>query len=184
MGNLKITKKENAKPEAADLLAGVEKKYGFIPNLMSVFADSPAALQGYVALSDLVGKSSFNPEEQQAILLATSYENNCDYCMAAHSMVAAKMAGMPTDRLDAIRAGTQVSDKKIDQLVRFTKEVVASRGNISKETIAQFQSVGYTNQHILEVVLGVAMKTLSNYTNHIAETPLDPAFSGFKWNKR
>lgn len=184
MGNLKITKKENAKPEAADLLAGVEKKYGFIPNLMSVFADSPAALQAYVALSDLVGKSSFNPEEQQAILLATSYENNCDYCMAAHSMVASKMAGMPTDRLSAIRAGTQVSDRKIDQLVRFTKEVVAHRGNVSKEALAEFQSVGYSNQHILEVLLGVAMKTLSNYTNHIAETPLDPAFSDFKWNKK
>lgn len=184
MGSLKLTKKENAKPASADLLAEVEKKFGFIPNLMSVFADSPAALQAYLALSDLVGKSSFSPEEQQAILLATSYENNCDYCMAAHSMVAAKMAGMPIDRLDAIRAGTRISDKKIDQLVKFTKEVVANRGNISKEAISQFQSVGYNNQHILEVVLGVAMKTLSNYTNHIAETPLDPAFSDFKWNKK
>ncbi len=184
MANLKITKKENAKPESADLLAGVEKKYGFIPNLMGVFADSPSALQAYLSLSDLVSKSSFTPEEQQALLLAVSYENNCDYCVAAHSMMASKMAGMPSDRLEAIRTGNQVQDKKINELVRFTKSVVSARGNLSKESVVQFQSAGYTNQHVLEVILGVAMKTLSNYTNHIAETPLDPAFADYKWTKK
>lgn len=183
MGNLKLTKKENAKPEAADILSGVEKKFGFIPNLISVFADSPATLQGYLQLSDLVSKTAFTPEEQQTILLATSHENGCEYCMAAHSMMASKMAGMPADRLSAIREGRTIGDKKIEALSRFTKEVVKKRGFVSKEDLQQFQAAGYTNQHILEVILGVAMKTLSNYTNHIAETPLDAAFSEFKWNK-
>jgi len=183
MGNLKLTKKENAKPEAADLLAGVEKKFGFVPNLMSVFADSPTTLQAYLILSELVGKGSFNPEEQQAILLAASYENNCDYCMAAHSLIASKMVGMASDKLNAIRTGTNTSDKKIDQLVKFTKEIVSNRGNVSQEAITQFLSVGYTNQHILEVVLGVTMKTLSNYVNHIAKTPVDENFAAFKWSK-
>lgn len=184
MEHLKLTAKENAKPASAEMLNAVQKNLGFIPNLMSVFADSPVTLQAYLTLSDLIGKSSFNPQEQQAILLATSYENNCDYCMAAHSLIAAKMVGMPSDKVNAIRSGTQISDKKIDQLVKFTKEVVSSRGNVSKEAISQFQSVGYNNQHILEVILGVAMKTLSNYVNHIAETPLDPVFFDFKWDKK
>ena len=183
MGSLILTKKENAKPESADILSGVEKKFGFIPNLMSVFADSPPALQAYLQLSDLISKSSFNPVEQQAILLAVSYENKCDYCVAAHSMMAAKMAGMPEEKLNAIRTGSAIDDRKINELVQFTKEVVEKRGFVSKDSIRRFQEVGYTNQHILEVILGVAMKTLSNYTNHIAETPLDPAFNEFKWNK-
>lgn len=183
MGNLNFTKKENVKPASADILLGVEKKFGFVPNLMSVFADSPSALQAYLQLSDLVSKSSFSPEEQQALLLAVSYENGCDYCVAAHSMMASKMVGMSEEKLNAIRTGSVVNDKKIDALVKFTKEVVEKRGFVSQDSIQRFLGVGYTNQHILEVILGVAMKTLSNYTNHIAETPLDPAFAEFKWIK-
>lgn len=183
MSQLKIHSKDTAKPASADLLSAVEGKYGFIPNLMGVFAESPSALQGYMVLSDLVSKSAFSPEEQQALLLAVSYENNCDYCVAAHSMMASKMAGMPADRLEAIRQGKQVQDKKINELVRFTREVVANRGNISEASVTQFLNVGYAKQHVLEVVLGVAMKTLSNYTNHLAKTPVDAAFAPFKWSK-
>ena len=183
MSNLKITKKEEAKPASMEILANVEKKYGFIPNLMAVFANSPATLSAYTMLSEQIGKSAFSPEEQQAILLAASYENNCKYCMAAHSMIAAKIAGMHVDRLDSIRKGEPLDDEKIDELVRFTKEMVASRGIVSEASIKKFIDVGYTSQHIVEVILGVAMKTLSNYTNHVANTPLDSAFSEFKWSK-
>lgn len=184
MSNLKITKKEEAKPASAEILANVEKKYGFIPNLMAVFADSPAALGAYVLLSDQVGKTAFSPEEQQAILIAASYENGCEYCVAAHSMVAVKMAGMSPEKLNAVRTGASLSDKKLDELVRFTKEIVSERGYVRKESLERFFAVGYTNQHALEVVLGVAMKTLSNYTNHIAKTPLDAPFSEFMWTRK
>ena len=183
MSKFKVHNKESAKPASADLLSAVEGKYGFIPNLMGIFAESTSALQAYIALSELVSKSAFNPEEQQALLLAVSFENNCDYCVAAHSMMASKMAGMPADRLEAIRQGKVISDKKINELVRFTREVVASRGNLAESSVNQFLNAGYTNQHVLEVILGVAMKTLSNYTNHLAKTPVDGAFAPFKWSK-
>ncbi|PIU01022.1 MAG: carboxymuconolactone decarboxylase [Bdellovibrionales bacterium CG10_big_fil_rev_8_21_14_0_10_45_34] len=183
MGNLKLTKKEEAKPQAAEILGSIEKKYGFIPNLMSVLADSPATLQAYVQLSELVSKSAFNPEEQQAILLATSYENGCDYCVAAHSMMSVKMAGMASEKLNAIRSGEPIQDAKLNELVTFTREVVSKRGMVKSESVSRFISAGFTNQHVLEVLLGVAMKTLSNYANHLAETPLDPAFAEFKWKK-
>jgi len=181
MSKLKLVKKDDAKPEVKAILSDVEKKYGFIPNLMSAFADSPPTLQGYLQLSEFTGMTLFSPEEQQAIFLATSYENGCEYCMAAHSMMALKVAGMPKVRLDAIRSGKKFEDKKFGALVDFTKDVVRLRGNLSQETVNNFLSLGYTNQHVLEVILGVTMKTLSNYVNHLAETPLDKAFQEFKW---
>ena len=183
MSQLKVLTKETAKAESAALLNEVEKKYGFIPNLMGVFAESPVALKAYLELSDLVGQSSFNPEEQQAILLAVSLENNCDYCVAAHSLVAAKMAGMPLKRLEALRKEVALSDVRLDALVDFTRHIVRSRGFIGEAAVEKFLAVGFTKQQILEILVCVAMKTLSNYTNHIAETPVDQPFSEFKWSR-
>lgn len=178
-----MIKKSDVKPEPVPLLSMVENKYGFIPNLMSVLADSSVTLQAYLTLADLVSKSAFTPEEQQAILLATSVENNCEYCVAAHSMVAIKMAGVSLEKLEALRDGKDINDNKLNELVRFTKKVVSERGFVDSDSVASFLNAGYTNQHILEVLLGVTMKTLSNYTNHIAKTPIDQAFVEFKWSK-
>ncbi|MGE0525592.1 MAG: carboxymuconolactone decarboxylase family protein [Bdellovibrionales bacterium] len=183
MSQLKVLTKENAKPESAVLLNEVEKKYGFIPNLMGVLAESSVALKAYLELSNLVGQSSFSPEEQQAVLLAVSLENNCDYCVAAHSMVAAKMAGMPINRLDALRKEVALNDTRLDTLIDFTRHIVRSRGFIGEVAVEKFLATGFTKQQLLEVLVCVAMKTLSNYTNHIAETPVDQPFSEFKWSR-
>jgi AhpD family alkylhydroperoxidase len=173
MPSLKITNKLDAKPDSAPLLEMVEQKYGFIPNLMSVFADSPSTLQAYLTLSELVGKSAFTPEEQQAILISASIENECEYCVAAHSMVATKMTGMSSENLNAIRNGKTIENKKMNELVKFTRLIVSKRGFVDGVSVSNF----------IEVILGVTMKTLSNYTNHLAETPLDPAFLDFSWSK-
>ena len=184
MSQLKVLNKENARPASAAVLNDVEKKFGFIPNLMGVLAESPVAIRAYLALSELVSQSSFSPEEQQAILLAVSVENGCDYCVAAHSMMAAKMAGMSPENLKALRSGKALANSRLNTLVRFTKDVVNTRGLPNKDSIAAFTQAGFSNQHLLEVLVCVAMKTLSNYTNHIAQTPVDQAFAEFKWVKQ
>ena len=183
MSQFKVLTKDNARPESAALLNEVEKKYGFIPNLMGVLAESPVALKAYLELSNLIGQSSFSPEEQQAILLAVSLENNCDYCVAAHSMVAAKMAGMPIGRLDSLRKEVALDDTRLDTLVDFTRHIVRLRGFIGEAAVEKFLAAGFTKQQLLEILVCVAMKTLSNYTNHIAETPVDQPFSEFKWSR-
>lgn len=184
MTTLPLVNKSLASPETQDLLSTVEKKYGFVPNLISVLANSTATLQAYMTLSELMGKTSFTPEEQQIVLLSVSFENSCAYCMAAHSMVASKMVGMSNEKLETLRDGKNLGDKKLNELARFTRKLVNGRGYVDQNSIKSFLDVGYTQQHILEVILGVAMKTLSNYTNHIAETPVDAAFSEFRWTQR
>lgn len=184
MSQLKAIDRSAAGAEAAILLAEVEKQFGFVPNLMGVLANSPEALTAYLTLSDLVAKTTFSPEEQQAVLLAVSLENQCEYCVAAHSMVALKMAGMSEGHLSAIREGKFTDDTRLNTLVSFTREVVRAKGFVNDDSVNQFFKAGFNSQNLLEVLLCVCMKTLSNYTNHIAHTSLDKPFSDFDWSKK
>jgi uncharacterized peroxidase-related enzyme len=170
-------------PEPArEILAGARKSLGFVPNLFAVMADAPALLKSYRALGDLFEETSLDPSERQVVLLATSYENGCEYCVAAHTVIAA-MQRVPDGVVQAIRDGRPIADRKLEAIRRFTTAVVRSRGRPSDEDTAAFLEAGYGRQQVLEVVLGVGMKTLSNYTNHIAATPLDRAFAKAAWSK-
>ncbi|MGE3720001.1 MAG: carboxymuconolactone decarboxylase family protein [Bauldia sp.] len=173
---------ENA-PEAAKVtLAAAQKAYGFIPNMFGVMAKAPPVVAAYTTLSKLFDETSLTPAERQTVLLTTSYENECEYCMAAHSAIAS-MQKVPQDVISALRTGALISDAKLAALHRFTKAVVASRGWPSAADTAAFFAAGYAEQQVLEVLLGVGLKTLSNYTNSIANTPLDPAFGAAAWAK-
>lgn len=164
-------------------LADIEKAFRFIPNLHGTLANSPLALSAYVQLSRLIqSQSSLSPPDQQVVMLSASFENGCDYCMAAHSTVAA-MTGVPSDTLQALREGKLPADPKTAALVAFTRALVRQRGWVSEESQAEFIAAGYTREQILEVVVVIALKTISNYTNHLAGTPLDDAFAGQKWTR-
>lgn len=170
-------------PEAArDTLAGAKKAYGFVPNLLGVMAAAPALVKAYTTLSRIFDETSFSPAERQVVLLSVSYENGCEYCVAAHSVIAG-MQKVPPDVVDAIRSGNPIANPKLEALRRFTTAVVEMRGWPSQDDANAFLNAGYTKAQVLEVILGVGMKTLSNYTNHVAETPLDDAFAKAAWSK-
>lgn len=155
----------------------VEKAYGFIPNLYGIFANSPVALHTYLHVLDLLDQHSvLNAQEQQLVMLAISAENRCDYCVAAHSAVAA-MAQVPADQIQAVRENRELSDAKRGALVRFARKTVEHRGWTPAPDIEAFLAAGYTQQHVLDVLAIAAIKTLSNYTNHLANTPIDAAFA-------
>jgi len=179
MSHLPLVEKNEASNEVVEILQVVEKKFGFIPNLIRVLATSPSALQAYLTLADLVEKSAFTLEEQQIILLTVSRENKCGYCIAAHSMIATKMADMSKEKLEAIKKGDVLNDEKHQELCRFTAEIVEKRGFVTPDSVNRFLAAGYTDRHVLDILTAVAMKTLSNYANHVAETPIDVQFSEF-----
>ncbi len=164
-------------PEAArPILNEAQQNYGFIPNLMRVMAESPATLEGYTTLMGIFEKTSFDATEKQAILLAVSAENGCHYCLAAHGTIAA-MQGVPRDVIDAVSQGQTLADERLDVLVRLTRSLVATRGWPEGALVEQFLALGYSQAQYLEIVLGVALKTLSNYVNRAADTPIDEAFA-------
>ncbi len=176
---LPLVQKESANDEVKELMFNVESQFGFIPNLIKVFATSPATLKAYLTLGSLLEETLFTAEEQQIILLTVSRDNRHDYCMAVHSMISAKIIQMDFEKLNAIRQGKPVDDEKHRALIEFTETVVNERGYADQNVVKKFIAAGYSDQHVLEVILGVTMKTLSNYINHIADTPIDSQFSNF-----
>ena len=175
-----LHEKATAPDASRPFLEGAEKSFGFVPNLMKVLAEAPAALEGYMTLWGIFDKTSLSPAERQVIYLASIYENECRYCMAGHSVLG-KMAGVPADAIAAIREGRPIADPRLEALRRFTAAVVRQRGMVAEAEVEAFLAAGYARQQVLEVVLGVAVKVISNYTNHLAETPLDPFMKDTVW---
>lgn len=170
-------------PEAArPIFEGVKNAFGFVPNLQAHMAESPELLAGYSALWDLFSKSSLTVHEQQVVYLTANFENECHYCMAGHTTLA-KMQKMEAGVIDALRAGTPLPDARLEALHRFTTLVVRNRGWVDAADVDAFLAAGYTRRAVLDVVLGVATKVMSNYTNHIVHTPLDAFMAGNEWTK-
>lgn len=180
MMNIKPIDETSAPEKAKEVLALARKKYGFLPNLLGNMAHAPALLKAYVTLSSLFDETSLTATERQVVLLAASAENKCGYCVAAHTAVAS-MQGVPAPVVNAIRNREPIADRKLEALRKFAEDMVVSRGWPSDSTRRGFLAAGYTETQALEVVLGIGMKTLSNYTNHLAETPLDEAFAKAAW---
>lgn len=173
---------ENAPASSRDLLKAVQGKFGFVPNLIGVFANAPAVLEGYLSLASIFDKSSLSPTERQVVLLAASFENGCEYCMAAHTTIAA-MQDVDSGVVTALRENRPIADAKLEALRSFAADIVRTRGWPAPESAARFAAAGYSAAQALEVILGIGVKTISNYVNHLAGTPLDAAFASAKWTK-
>ncbi|MEW6344546.1 MAG: carboxymuconolactone decarboxylase family protein [Paraburkholderia sp.] len=171
-----------APADSKPLLEGTKAAFGFVPNLQSFMSESPELLAGYSALWDLFSKSTLTPHEQQVVYLTSNFENDCHYCMAGHSTLA-KMIKVDPAVIDALRAGTELPDAKLEALHRFTTVVVRERGFATDADIDAFLAAGYTRRNVFEVILGVATKVMSNYTNHIVHTPYDAFMKGNEWIK-
>ncbi|MCI0563080.1 MAG: carboxymuconolactone decarboxylase family protein, partial [Nitrososphaera sp.] len=127
--------------------------------------------------------SGFDPAEQEVVFLTISAYNGCDYCVAAHSMIADRMSKVPPKVTEAIRNGKEIPDLKLGALSTFTDKMLAKRGLPSKSDVMAFLAAGYEERHVLEVILAIAVKTISNYSNHLFHTPLDEMFADHEWKK-
>lgn len=172
-----------AEPLALNRLEEALNTLGFIPNMYSVMANSPGLLDTYIhGYNRFRTQSGFTPAEQEVVLLAVSRENGCTYCVAAHSFLADNMSGVPAAVTDAIRDGTPIPDTRLAALHDFTRTLVVKRGLPGQADVAAFLAAGYSERHILEIVLAIAVKTLSNYANHLFHTPVDGLFAGRAWS--
>ncbi len=182
MGRFTLHTEDTAPEGSKETLRAIEQEYGFVPNLMREFAEAPAALNGYLAVSGHFENSSLSPAEQQLVLLSVAVENRCHYCVAVHSAGALR-AGASRQAVDAFRDGDRIRDERLQALRTFTQAVVRQRGWLDDGVVEAFLEAGFENRQVLEVLTGVMLKTLSNYTNHIADTPLDDAFADHAWDR-
>ncbi|MEU8125024.1 carboxymuconolactone decarboxylase family protein [Spirillospora sp. NPDC049024] len=170
----------DAPAEARPQLEAAKKRMGFVTTLNGVMAESPELLAGYNALSEQFTRSSLPRNAKHVVLITASVLNGCEYCVAAHSTMALRTR-VPAEVVDALRAGQALDDPALEAVRRLTSAVVVRRGWVDEAEVEAFLAAGHTRRHVLDVVLGVGMKTLSNYTNHIAHTPLDPAWKEQEW---
>ena len=166
--------------DSIPMLEEAKKRYGMIPNLMGNFAHNPAALKAYLTLGYIFEASGLNSLEQQVVALTVSRENACTYCMAAHTAIST-MIKLEASIIQQLREGEKLSDIKLEALRTFTKRVVSAKGLVDDSDVTDFISAGYTKEHVLAVIIGVSLKTLANYTNHIAMTELDEGFKSYSW---
>jgi len=159
---------ENTTGHTKELLEGIRKGYGFVPNLFAYLAEAPTTLEAYLALNDLVAKTSLSPAQQQVALLAVSVENDCEFCTVAHRAIG-KMKGASAQTLTALATHSAIADAQDQALAIFTQAIVKTRGRPDEAAIQSFLNADFTKQQILEVILIVSIKTLSNYINHLTK---------------
>lgn len=173
---------ETADDPARAALEAAKAQVGFVPNMYGAMANAPGLLETYLFGYDRLRKgSALTPPEQEVVFLTISRANGCDYCMAAHSMIGEKMSKVPADVLEAIRADAPIGDARLAALNAFTEEMFVSRGRPSEASVTAFKAAGFEERHMLDIVLALAVKTLSNYANHLFHTPVDPAFDAWRW---
>ena len=170
------TAPEGSKPT----LAASRKALGFIPNLHAVMAESPAVLMAYQELHELFQQTSFDADELTVVWQTLNVEHECYYCVAAHTGIASMMKVDPAIT-EALRNRTELPSQKLQVLHEMTLELARTRGRPSDTTLNGFYAAGYQRQHVLEIILGISQKVLSNYVNHIADTPVDQPFEKFAW---
>lgn len=179
--NLQALTADSAPQKSKEILEKTQKGLGFIPNMYAYMANAPALLNGYAAAYTAFRESSFQPHEQEVVLLSIAVENACTYCVAAHSFVGDNMTKVPKEVTDAIRDNQPISDAKLAALSAFTRALVKKRGHVNEHDVQSFLAAGYNEVQVLEVVAAVGAKTLSNYFNHIFGTPLDEVFKSRAW---
>lgn len=169
---------------AREPLKQARQQMGMIPNLYAAMANLPAALETYrLGYERFRMESGFSPAEQDVIFLVISRENGCEYCVSAHSFVADVVSGVPAAVINAIRDGGEIPVPKLQALAAFTQALVRKRGWPSVADAQAFFDAGYSEKQILAIVLALAVKTISNYTNHLFATPLDAPFQGRAWKR-
>ncbi|KAB0285585.1 carboxymuconolactone decarboxylase family protein [Vibrio fortis] len=174
---------ETAPEKSKAIINGAKKQMGMVPGLYAIMAESPELLNAYTQLHQLFTSTSFDAEELTVVWQTINVEHECHYCVPAHTGIAHSMKVDPALN-EALRNDEAMPTEKLQALKDFTLTVVRERGNVSESDLEAFFKAGYSQQQVLEVILGLSQKVISNYVNHIAKTPVDKVFEKFVWSAK
>ena len=182
MSDFTLHTQASAPAAAQPLLENSLKAFGMIPNLHAVMAESPQLLEGYQRLHTLAQQTAFDADELTVVWQTINVEHACHYCVPAHTAIAKSMK-VDDAIISALRDQTPLPSAKLETLRNTTLAVTRERGVVSNDVLDTFYSAGYTRQNLLDIILVLSQKVMSNYVNHLADTPIDAPFQPFAWRK-
>ncbi len=171
MKTLKALTREQAGEKTKAIFDAVEQKIGRVPNLYAAMGYSPQLLSGFLAFSETLSEGVFWAKEKEAISLAVSQANHCEYCLSVHTSLA-KMAGLTEEEIIDLRKGA-ILDKKLHPLTKLAVELVEKKGKASPETIRHFYAAGYNEAALAELIGLIGLRTITNYIVNQGEFEID-----------
>ncbi len=173
MTRLNIHTPDTAPQAARPLVARALAANGYLPNLIGVLAGEPLALEAYFTLGEINGRGGFSTAQRETVQITAARLHGCDFCVAGHSALALKKAGLPAAQVVALQQGQHTGDPALDALAAFTAAIVQHRGAVPDEALEAFLAAGHTQAQALETVLGVSLATLCNFANVLAQSPIN-----------
>jgi len=170
MKTFQVPTRETVSPANQQLFDKVAKGLGKVPNLFATMAYSENALGAYLALSS--AKSSLKAKEKEVINLVVSELNECEYCLSAHTAIA-KLNGFTDEQILEIRAGAISFDSKLDVLAKLAKNFVEKHGKVDDEYVDAFFAAGYTNENLVDLIIVIGDKTITNFLHGATNVPID-----------
>lgn len=170
MSTFNVPKREEVSAANQAIFDNLEKAVGFVPNLFATYAHSENALGNYLNLSN--AKTSLKTKEKEVVNLAVSEVNGCLYCLSAHTAIS-KMNGFTDDQILELRSGRASFDNKLDALARLAKNITENRGATDSAVVENFFAAGWTKENLIDTIVLVGDKTISNYINNTTEIPVD-----------
>jgi uncharacterized peroxidase-related enzyme len=163
---------EKANGKASELLSQVERALGLVPNMTKAMANSPALLAGYLQLSGALSQGVLSPAVREQLAIATAQINGCEYCLSAHTYVGRELAKVDEADLEKARRG-ESNDPHAAALLALSNAIVLNKGKVDASTLDAARAAGVTEQEIGEVVGHIALNTMTNFFNIVAEVPND-----------
>jgi uncharacterized peroxidase-related enzyme len=157
---------------------------GYLPNLVASLANAPAALETYLTVTGINGRSGLSLAERETVQITAAAIHGCGFCVAGHTAVALKKAQLPGEVVDAIRDQSTIADARLDAVADFTRAVIATRGAVADDALAAFHAAGFDDANALEVILGVSLATLCNFANNFARNELNPQLEAYRWEPK
>lgn len=180
MSRLTLHTLESAPANSRPFVEKAIANNGFLPNLIGVLANAPAALETYLTVSGLNARASLTLGEREVVQITAARLHGCGFCVAGHTAVALKKAELDTPVVCSLQFGNATGDVRLDALAAFTREVVATRGAVSDEAYGAFTAAGFGEAQALEVLLGVSLATLCNFANNLARTPINEQLQPYR----
>jgi uncharacterized peroxidase-related enzyme len=181
MPRLPLRTIEDAPAESKPALTAAQQANGFLPNLLRVLANAPVALETYLTVSGINARSGLTLAEREAVQITAAATHGCGFCVAGHTAIATKKAGLDAGTVEALRSIQPAGDKRLAAVAEFTRAVIRGRGNVTDQELDAFRAAGFSDGNALEVVLGVSLATLCNFANNLGQPPLNKELEAYRW---